>query len=148
MTYGWAILVVMIVGIVMWQLGIFSMGTTTVTSSGFSKIKPQLAGTKLTSVGDFEGIFTNGAGSSVTLVSVLVNNTMHGAPAGLTNATTPTVSAGDNFVVIADGVPFRTGVSVNPGDVYTLDVVLTYDITIGGITTRHSDRGTIRGPYE
>ena len=42
MTYGWAILVVMIVGIVMWQLGIFNMGGTTLTSTGFAKIKPQL----------------------------------------------------------------------------------------------------------
>ena len=49
MTYGWAILVVMIVGIVMWQLGIFNMGGTTVTmdkpslrirDAGGDKVKP------------------------------------------------------------------------------------------------------------
>ncbi|HEX55264.1 MAG TPA: hypothetical protein ENF49_03960, partial [Candidatus Altiarchaeales archaeon] len=40
MTYGWAILVVMIVGVVLWQLGIFGGGPGAVnTAHGFSKIK-------------------------------------------------------------------------------------------------------------
>jgi len=41
MTYGWAILVVMIVGVVLWYLGVFSGGPGDVnTASGFAKIKP------------------------------------------------------------------------------------------------------------
>jgi len=41
MTYGWAILVVMVVGIVLWYLGVFFGGPGDVnTASGFAKIKP------------------------------------------------------------------------------------------------------------
>ncbi len=41
MTYGWAILVVMVVGIILWYLGVFGGGPGSVnTASGFSKIKP------------------------------------------------------------------------------------------------------------
>jgi hypothetical protein len=43
MTYGWAILVIMIVGVVMWQLGIFHMGVIPPTASGFPVMKPLLA---------------------------------------------------------------------------------------------------------
>lgn len=40
MTYGWAILVVMIVGVTLWGLGIFGGGPGAVnTASGFSKVK-------------------------------------------------------------------------------------------------------------
>jgi len=41
MTYGWAILVAMVVGIVMWQLGVFDVGGhTTPGKSGFGAIIP------------------------------------------------------------------------------------------------------------
>jgi hypothetical protein len=43
MTYGWAILVVMIVGVAMWRMGIFSIGGSVApTASGFSALKPLL----------------------------------------------------------------------------------------------------------
>jgi hypothetical protein len=43
MTYGWAILLIMIVGVAMWQLGIFNTGSTIpTTSTGFEALKPQL----------------------------------------------------------------------------------------------------------
>jgi hypothetical protein len=43
MSYGWAILVVMVVGVAMWQLGVFDMQSTATTSTGFSVMKPLLA---------------------------------------------------------------------------------------------------------
>jgi len=43
MTYGWAILVVMIVGIVMWQLGIFNLGTGATTMDRLLKDKAATA---------------------------------------------------------------------------------------------------------
>jgi hypothetical protein len=48
MSYGWAILVVMVVGAALWQLGIFNMGgSVPPTSSGFSTVKPILGNCKL-----------------------------------------------------------------------------------------------------
>jgi hypothetical protein len=44
MSYGWAILVIMVVGVAMWQLGMFNMGSSVApTSTGFSVFKPLLA---------------------------------------------------------------------------------------------------------
>jgi hypothetical protein len=144
MTYGWAILVVMIVGIVMWQLGIFNIGSTALTSSGFGKLKPQLAGTGLTAGGVFTGVFTNGVGTPVTITSLVVTETMSGGSLCSSSSIPSTaISAGDNFKVEASNCP--TG---NAGDVYALSVKLGYTVTIGGVSTAHNDSGTIRGPRE
>jgi hypothetical protein len=43
MSYGWAILVVMVVGVAMWQLGIFNMHSVPTTASGFQAIQPIVA---------------------------------------------------------------------------------------------------------
>jgi hypothetical protein len=43
MTYGWAILVVLVVGAGMWRMGVFSLGGSVApTSSGFELLKPLL----------------------------------------------------------------------------------------------------------
>ncbi|MFC2162400.1 hypothetical protein ACFLRF_01850 [Candidatus Altiarchaeota archaeon] len=148
MTYGWAILVVMIVGIVMWQLGIFSMGTTTVTATGFSKIKPQLAGTGLTAGGGFTGVFTNGVGTSInvdtaasTVTDILTNATCSGGVT-LAQGTNP-ITAGSNFVLTSSGCSTGTA-----GDVYSIRVRVNYSVTIGTVSTDHMETGTVRGPRE
>ena len=142
MTYGWAILVVMIVGIVMWQLGIFNLGSTSVTSSGFPKIKPQLTSCKMTTLGVFTCLFTNGAGTAIVIDGVTVVGT-----AACAAPTAPTqgqiVSVGDNFQVSASGCP--TGVQ---GDPYSIDVYLAYNQTVAGTIVTRNDTGKIKGPYE
>ncbi|MBD3389005.1 MAG: hypothetical protein GF416_07960 [Candidatus Altiarchaeales archaeon] len=72
MTYGWAILVVAIVGIVLWQLGFLKSGSTSITSTGFIKIKPQLSATSLTATGIFTTVFTNTLGADLTVTGVKV----------------------------------------------------------------------------
>jgi hypothetical protein len=140
MTYGWAVLVVMIVGVVMWQMGIFNLGSTAVTSSGFPKIKPQLVSCKMTIGGDFSCLFTNGAGTGLTINQVFVS-------AGPCITTTPAVSdkvsLGDNFMVSATGC--NTGVV---GDPYVADVAIAYTLRVGDVDITHNDSGKIRGPYE
>ncbi|MBU0761993.1 MAG: hypothetical protein KKD39_03125 [Candidatus Altiarchaeota archaeon] len=141
MTYGWAILVVMIVGIVMWQLGIFNMGSTTLTATGFAKIKPQLAGSGLSSSNAFVGVFTNGVGTKIT-VSTGTGTLIGGTTCGLV-ATPTTPSAGDNFQLA--GTCTSGG---NAGDVYTLTISMPYTVTIGTVTTSHTESGVLRGPLE
>ncbi len=143
MTYGWAILVVMIVGIVMWQLGIFNMGGTTVTSTGFAKIKPQLAATGLTNAGVFNAVFTNGVGTQV-IVNAASTSVNDGTTVAVGATVSPaTVSAGDNFEVVVSGL--STG---NAADVYSLTVSIPYQVVIGSITSAHTESGTVRGPME
>ncbi|VVB51357.1 Uncharacterised protein [uncultured archaeon] len=152
MTYSWAILVVMLVGIVMWQLGIFNMGSTTMTFKGFTRIKPQLAGTAMREDGTFTGVFFNGAGTDIAITAVEINSTL---PAGscqgrvtlLGNVVTPQnvvkAGSGDNFVVYASGCA-----AGKRGEVYSIDITMEYNLSIGNVMTVHKEFGTIRGPYE
>lgn len=149
MTYGWAILVVMIVGIVMWQLGIFNMGGTTLTSTGFAKIKPQLAATGISRTGQPKMVFTNGVGTQITVKSIRIVDINTGSSCGITsNLILPkTMAAGENMK-LSTGVATTCVKNGNPGDVYNARVTLNYDVSVGGVVTSHQESGTIRGPYE
>ena len=146
MTYGWAILVVMIVGIVMWQLGIFNMGSTSVTASGFSKLKPLLTGCKMTSgaTGAFTCTFTNGAGGTIKLAAPVAwtGSTSCTVTAGSPPTSTP-ITQGSNLVLAATGCK---GGSV--GDSYAININFTYIQTVAGVDVTHIDNGIVRGPYE
>ena len=163
MTYGWAILVVMIVGIAMWQLGIFNIGGTTVTSTGFARIKPQLAAVSLDTDGNLVTVFTNGVGARIVITDVnIVDNDATGTPT-ICGATLSTniniagnlnpaafggagtgvgVGVGDNFQVILDDCD----VTGNVGDVFNIRVDIEYTVVIGGIESDHVDSGNFRGP--
>jgi len=155
MTYGWAILVVMIVGIVMWQLGIFNIGGTTVTMTGFPRIKPQLAATGIkASDGSLNGVFTNGVGTKIRIISANVTDSAStaacsGTQVNVDGATLPSssISAGSNFR-LSTGTNNCVATGQNVGDVYLVNVALTYNVTIGTVTTQHTDSGTLRGPLE
>ncbi|MBD3415587.1 MAG: hypothetical protein GF416_00435 [Candidatus Altiarchaeales archaeon] len=164
MTYGWAILVVMVVGIAMWRLGIFNMGGTTVTSTGFAKIKPQLAGTGIDTAGTFKGIFTNGVGTTITIRGVSVSSSTGATCPGDQCATANSdvtqaemagagqdISAGENFYIelICGGVGACGNIGGDRGEVYDVTVGITYDVSIGTSSPlQHTESGTIRGPYE
>ncbi len=170
MTYGWAILVVMVVGIAMWQLGIFNMGGTTVTSTGFAKIKPQLAGTGLSSSGTFTGVFTNGVGTRILIewvhitdnadndadvcsitspltTNVQIGGALAGSFTGAGSGDGVTVSAGRNFEVILGPACTLSG-STEVTDVYDIKTIIDYVVDIGGVSSNHRETGNFRGPLE
>jgi len=137
MTYGWAILAVMIVGIAMWQLGIFSAGGLTgTTSTGFPRIKPQLSLTKTTTAGDFQGIFTNGGGSSI-IIQEVSGSCYFTHPVGR-------IPYGHNFEINGTGC----NISGMGGDPYEVDLMIVYNISLGKITVQHNEYGSLRGPLE
>ena len=74
MTYGWAIMVVLSVGVVMWQLGIIGPGNIATTSSGFAKLKPTLSLSGLDENGVFQSRFLNGAGKDIVVTAVVARN--------------------------------------------------------------------------
>ena len=153
MTYGWAILVVMIVGIVMWQLGIFNITGGATTSTGFAKIKPQLAGIGVTHLGPGTMIFTNGAGTRIDIISVRISDLTEDRMSCIvpSNQIAPLkeVGAGELFRISG---PLVTGLSctgsARAGDIWNTRVRIIYRISIGGITSTHTDTGTLRGPRE
>ena len=150
MTYGWAILVVMIVGIVMWQLGIFNINQGSTTATGFSKLKPQLAAMGVKTNGQLNNLFTNGAGAKILVVSGhlsdLVKRSSGCTITSAKIAPNKAVMPGDNFRL--SGVSNTCLHSSVAGDVYNAKLQLDYVLTVGGVQSTHVDVGTIRGPYE
>lgn len=69
MTYGWAILVILVVLIVAWQWGLFNLGGTVKPGfSGFWGVVPM--DFKYTSGGDFELSLSNSVGADVNVTSI------------------------------------------------------------------------------
>ena len=148
MTYGWAILVVMIVGIVMWQLGIFNpSGTQSITMQGFGAIKPQLAGTGLSADGQFTGTFLNAGGAKIAVrkVKVTVSDpTIAGA--SITYTASEREAAANKHVTAV--VVVTSGSLGGAGDAYSATVEITYDVTIGAAQVSKKSSGIVRGPLE
>ncbi len=133
MTYGWAIIIVIIVGVALWRLGVFTPSPGK-TSTGFDEF---YVGTnfKITSGGDATLILVNQdkEGRSVTLNSVTV---------GGADCTGDTGSKGvsENWTISCTGVP--SGASGSP---YT-GVAVAVNYTVGGLS--YLETGKISGKYE
>jgi len=111
-------------------------------ATGFAKIKPQLAGTGLNSNGEFLGVFTNGVGTKISIKDVSIEDANGEFYCGgyVVNGT---VSAGENVRVHAYDC-----IKGQPGDIYNMKVMIEYDVTVGSITTTHTETGTLRGSLE
>ena len=142
MTYGWAILVVMVVGIAMWQLGLFKPNSA-MTATGFSKIKPQLSMSGLAADGVIQTVFTNGVGSKLTIDPTAVVFTDGGSVSCSPVGGVITVDAGDNFQLSASGCDLG-----DSGEYFIIDVTIPYTTTLGTISTTHQESGTIKGSIE
>ncbi|MFH1721933.1 MAG: hypothetical protein ABH950_04945, partial [Candidatus Altiarchaeota archaeon] len=130
----------------MWQLGIFNMGGTAVTSSGFARLKPQLSACSLVAVGNSRFVFTNGAGASITLSTLKVMTDVGGATSVLAQPALGTTSAaGDNF---AYDIAIPGTAAGDEGSPIGADIDITYTIVVAGDVIGHIEHGTIRGPLE
>jgi hypothetical protein len=202
MTYGWAILIVMVVGVAMWRMGIFSIsGSVAPTASGFEALKPLTASCDMKKnvwfpgwLEGFECEFVNAAGSTITVrnVDVTVNEkycqhifldvlpvfddeksnylvrfcaTDTGPcddPPGcwdhvldvdcstnFGNGKSVPVSSNQAFFVVmgtTQGVTFGPCYPVKSGQIYSVNVDITYDFTSSGTTITKHSFGVIRVP--
>ena len=128
MTYGWAIMVVMIVGIVLWQLGVFKLGTSGSGTAGFAAVKP-IDHTATTDAIDV--VIMNAVGSSV-VVDI-------GGP-GVKKETTPAIGGGDTYIVKLTA----TGTCATGVDSYDQKLTINYTNLITGLS--HSGNGRVWGP--
>ena len=167
MTYGWAILVVMIVGVVLWQLGIFNPpASTTVTK--FVKIRPlnpgQIEQKENTTL---SVVFVNLAGDTVHINNIDVDYTSpHGDcdPGGsvkLPDGTSRTIDTTTGNLQDATGdkplpVPQDGTFSLNfgcsgnepplaSGSRYELTMKIKYEISVGGFPQNRTETGIIKG---
>jgi hypothetical protein len=156
MTYGWAILVVMIVGVVLWQLGIFKIGQTSTTTSGWTKLAPLSSSIVYRSSPEtFSAQFNNlngvpirirDAGATEKISGVSCNTTLYvdtTAKASLP-ASPVTTGAGDTFTLNCT-CPLA---NKNPQDTYNMEITVVYDSVLGATSTEHTETGTIQGPAE
>ncbi len=172
LSYGWAILVVLVVGVGLWQLGIFNWSSGTVSSTGFGKIPIQLSGTGLTREGVFVGTFVNSAGTRIFLSGVeihlkdgsLLCCSHAGAGAGCADDGSDIAGKDaallntDGGVFIPPGNEFKIEIGnttkgcavadARVGDMYDLKVDITYNTTINRQMVPHKVSGTILGPFE
>jgi len=147
MTYGWAILVVMIVGVVLWQLGIFGGGPGAVnTATGFSKIKPMEPSIRYTSSGlDFT--IVNGAGTTIEFLNISASD-VNGA-CGTTNLRViPSLRAGETHTVTNLTQAAYQCTVLTSGAAFSVDITFTYNQTVGGIGVSHSESGILKGAVE
>ncbi|MCX6715464.1 MAG: hypothetical protein NT077_00410, partial [Candidatus Taylorbacteria bacterium] len=119
MTYGWAILVVMIVGVVLWQLGVFNVGQGNLVVTGFVKMQPLTPSLAYRNKA-FTGSFTNALGTTIKLSSVTITETISNTvcPAGSLSVSPnnlsansslfPSVKAGGTFTLTNPSCPIKT----------------------------------------
>ena len=67
LNHGWAILTILIVGVVFWEIGLFDIRPTAWTSEGFVDIKPIEALCYAESGGRFECVFVNNKPYQITV---------------------------------------------------------------------------------
>ena len=134
MTYGWAILVVIIVGIVLWQSGVFGTGSGGV--SGFNEVRVE--DYVFNSTGVFISV-ENAAGQTLRTVSANVSiNGGASAAATLSSGVAGSWAPGKEYVIsYADGATCSAA-----GAGYDVDVVVTYQ---SAANLAHTESGTIRG---
>lgn len=112
MTYGWAIIVVVVVGIVLWQMGVFTPSASTASGfSGFGQVKPLEwscnAGTDTLTI-----TFANGAGGQITNVNVGGTDcSPTTVPAG--NKTVCTIASDSGCAAASAGSRYESTVSVS-----------------------------------
>ena len=142
MTYGWAILVVMIVGVVLWQLGVFGgAGGGVNRATGFTTIKCFDRTIFLDAATDnLTAVFTNAAGTPVRITSVTCGD----------DCATPNSASFDDMNLSGGDTTLLTASTIdkNPGDAFTVSISIEYTESVAGRTLTHTDTGRLTGTAE
>ncbi len=142
MTYGWAILVVMIVGVVLWRMGVFSPPTGRGTS-GFSEVKAVDFTLSTAGTGTVE--IMNGAGVRIAVNSATITPE---SPSGMTNCTCNTTALTSLGAGSKGSIPItgcKTG-GAAVGDSYKYTLAVSFNNTATGVM--HTSTGKIWGTFE
>ncbi len=131
----------MVFGVALWQLGIFNAGQTGQVVTGFVKMQPLIPAIAY-SGSTFTAMFTNALGTTITITNVSVKDAISGTDCSVEPLNEQVVRAGNAFTVQGD-----CG-QKNEGETYDLIVTITYNTTIGGVPSTHTDTGHISGQAE
>ena len=142
MTYGWAIVVVIIIGSALWYLGIFNLEQSATSYEGFTRIQPLVESVVFTTDGDFAAKFVNGAGNLIIVNNISVVNhdgtqcycIIHGSN---------TILAGKAFNMGGTAC----SADHSPGDPFLINLTIDYTMSITGMNVAKIEDGMIRGRY-
>jgi hypothetical protein len=147
-TYAWGILVVVTVGIVLYQAGVFNTQTST-TFTDWRRMQPLIPTVNyLGSEGQFEVGYTNTAGvdiilQNVTVVEALSNTTCITNNIAISvsdQAGNLAVKPGGLFKIIATGCPKK-----DPNEAYDMYISIKYLSALREYSTNHTEAGHIMG---
>lgn len=144
MNYGWAIIIILIIGIAMWYLGAFNIEQTSATFSGFSVIKPLMTTVILTPGGNFSGMFINGASYDIEITAIGITNE-DGKSCDISRGLDIDVPATGEFIIMAENCTI-SGIHKD-GDVFVLHVNISYNGIIGTAQISRTEYGKLRGLY-
>jgi hypothetical protein len=119
-------------------------GGCPVVTVGFVKIQPLMPAISYRNT-NFNASFTNTFGTAINLTGITINETISGT---LCN---PVTSSPEIFSLVkAGGTITVTGVCPQKadGEAYDMVVTISYNATLSGITTNHTDTGHIKGQGE
>ena len=136
MTYGWAILIVIIVGAALYALGIFNPATyTQSTATGFQGFQVPTGGWQFTNGGQLTVQLKNLAGSNVNITSVQAT---YAGQAVANSTASNTFAPGDTYTIIVSGLS-----TASSGSAYSIPVTISYTNVDTGLTFTSS--GTVTG---
>ena len=133
MTYGWAILAIVVVAGVLWNMGLFGGGSCGNSVTGFAGTQVSVKDFALTSGGSLTLSLRNAAGEDIAISNVTIGDDSN--TSAMSVSTIPTAGA------ITVGATAASGTA---GSCYSKELAITY--TVGGMT--HTARGTLNGAYE
>jgi hypothetical protein len=147
MTYGWGILVVLIAGVLLWQMGYLELGkNVTPDKRGFSQVTPQ--DWSLLDNGTLIVVVQNNAGTIVNLESDDTAADMLIGGSGTCTLISSSIAFGDKFrpgatsQITFDDCPIDEGIRI--GDYYRVNVTIRYDNPSSGLV--HKSTGILWGP--
>jgi hypothetical protein len=152
MTYGWAILVVMIVGVVLWQLGVFGgAGGNVNRATGFTVIKPFDRSIQATAT-SLNATFTNAGGTPISIGAMGISGaTCTASMLGGVDTTTLDLTASPPVVLpVAGGdtVKFDCATTLTKGNSFAVSMNFTYTESVAGTTLTRTDAGRLTGTVE
>jgi hypothetical protein len=142
MTYGWAILIIVIVAVILYSMGIFNpRASVTASSSGFSPFAASAAVCNSSSltVAFTTGGLPNGAGSATVDNMTLSSFSGFATDSATTATISATVTSGSSFKAIFTGDTCTSGVG------FSASGSLTYTASGAAGSATYSATGTIAG---
>ena len=142
MTYGWAILIVIIVGAALYALGIFNPATyTQSTATGFQGFQVPSGGWQFNSSGALTIQLKNLAGSNIEITNVsgtYAGTTIYTYMAGQTSGI---FAPGDSLTIVIYGLG-----TPSTGSSFSVPVTITYtnlDTSLAGFSSSGTVTGTV-----